>query len=58
MALSDLPDAFGVDHPNFNLLFPQDTILRARKIKQALGGHVIGAYSHLRGDCKIHRKKR
>jgi len=49
MALSDLPDAFGVDHPNVNLLFPQDAISRARQIKQALGGHGTGAYSHSQG---------
>jgi len=49
MALSDLPDDFGVDHPNVNLLFPQDAISRARQIKQALGGHGTGAYSHSQG---------
>ena len=49
MALLQLPDALGIDHPSSHLLFPQDAIHRAREMKKALGGHGIGAYTHSKG---------
>jgi alanine transaminase len=49
LALVDLPDEMGVDHPDVDKLFPDDAIQRAREIKQGLGGHGSGAYSHSKG---------
>lgn len=49
MALLQLPDALGIDHPNASDMFPEDAIERARSMKQALGGHGIGAYTHSKG---------
>jgi aspartate/methionine/tyrosine aminotransferase len=49
MALVDLPDEVGVDHPDVEKLFPADAIRRAREIKQGLGGSGSGAYSHSQG---------
>ena len=48
-ALVDLPDAYGVDHPDATKLFPLDAIRRAKEIKVGLGGHGSGAYSHSKG---------
>jgi hypothetical protein len=39
MALVDLPDEVGVDHPLAKKLFPQDTIELARLIKKGLSYH-------------------
>ena len=49
MALVDLPEEVGVDHPDIHKLFPADAIRRAREIKRGLGGHGSGAYSHSKG---------
>ncbi len=50
MALVDLPDEVGIDHPDVLKLFPQDAVDRAREIKgQALSGHGSGAYTHSKG---------
>ena len=49
LALVDLPDEVGIDHPDASKLFPADAIRRAREIKQGLGGHGTGAYSHSKG---------
>jgi alanine transaminase len=49
MALVDLPDSVGVDHPIATKLFPADAIKRAKEIKIGLGGHGTGAYSHSKG---------
>jgi len=49
LALVDLPDEVGVDHPKAIELFPADAIARAREIKIGLGGHGSGAYSHSKG---------
>jgi len=49
MALVDLPDEVGVDHPQAKRLFPADAIRRAKHIKKCLGGHGSGAYSHSKG---------
>ncbi len=49
MALVDLPDKVGVDHPDVGKLFPADALRRAREIKIGLGGHGSGAYSHSKG---------
>lgn len=48
LALADLPDAVGIDHPEVKKLFPQDAIRRAREIKEGLGCGT-GAYSHSQG---------
>lgn len=49
LALADLPAEVGVDHPQAKKLFPADAISRAREIKEGLGGHGTGAYSHSQG---------
>jgi aspartate/methionine/tyrosine aminotransferase len=49
MALLQLPDAIGINHPEAHRLFPPDSIERAREMKAALGGHGIGAYTHSKG---------
>lgn len=49
LALVDLPDEQGVDHPHASKLFPADAIRRAKEIKEGLGGHGSGAYSHSKG---------
>lgn len=49
MALLQLPDAIGINHPEAHRLFPPDAIERAREMKAALGGHGIGAYTHSKG---------
>jgi len=49
LALCDLPDECGIDHPQAHLLFPQDVIRRAREIKTNLGVAGTGAYSHSKG---------
>ena len=49
MALLQLPDEHGIDHPNAPLLFPRDAIERARHMKVALDGHGVGAYTHSKG---------
>ena len=49
MALLQLPDALGIDHPNASQMFPADAIERARSMKLALEGYGIGAYTHSKG---------
>lgn len=49
LALCDLPDDMGVDHPQAADVFPADAIDRARVIKAGLGGVGTGAYSHSQG---------
>ena len=49
LALVDLPDEMGVDHPDVEKMFPVDAIRRAREIKKGLGGYGSGAYSHSKG---------
>lgn len=49
LALVDLPDGFGINHPDADKIFPADAIRRAREIKEGLGGHGSGAYSHSKG---------
>ena len=49
LALTDLPDEAGVDHPDAVKMFPSDAIERARTIKRGLGGFGTGAYSHSQG---------
>lgn len=49
LALCDLPDECGIDHPQADLLFPRDAIRRAREIKANLGVAGTGAYSHSKG---------
>ncbi|KAL3922498.1 MAG: hypothetical protein SGILL_002175, partial [Bacillariaceae sp.] len=50
LALVDLPNEVGIDHPDADKLFPADAIRRARDIKErALSGHGSGAYTHSKG---------
>lgn len=49
LALVNLPESNGIDHPIARKLFPSDAIERAREIKAGLGGHGTGAYSHSQG---------
>lgn len=49
LALVDLPNEVGVDHPLATQLFPADAIQRAKEIKAGLGGMGTGAYSHSQG---------
>lgn len=49
MALVDLPDEVGIDHPTVSKMFPGDAIERARLIKKSLDGHGSGAYTHSQG---------
>jgi alanine transaminase len=51
LALVELPNAVGVDHPLAHKLFPVDAIERAREMKLALGGGGSGAYSHSKGTA-------
>lgn len=53
LALIDLPDELGVDHPDATKIFPSDAIARAKEMKAALGGHGSGAYSHSKGVKKF-----
>lgn len=55
MALLQLPDAIGIDHPEAPKLFPLDAIERAREMKAAMGGHGIGAYTHSKGIKEFRR---
>jgi aspartate/methionine/tyrosine aminotransferase len=47
LALLQLPDDMGINHPNAHQLFPSDAIERARSMKAAIGS--VGAYSHSKG---------
>jgi len=49
LALSQLPDELGIDHPAAPSMFPADAISRAREVKKALKGNGLGAYSHSKG---------
>jgi len=49
LALLQLPDECGIDHPSASLMFPKDAIDRAREMKGALDGHGVGAYTHSKG---------
>ncbi len=49
LALVDLPDEVGIDHPTVSKMFPTDAIERAKVIKKALDGHGSGAYTHSQG---------
>ena len=55
MALVDLPDKDGVDHPDVQRLFPEDAVERAREIKGFMGGSGTGAYSHSQGVLGIRK---
>jgi aspartate/methionine/tyrosine aminotransferase len=49
MALVDLPMEGGIDHPIVSSMFPADAIERAKLVKEGLGGHGSGAYTHSQG---------
>ena len=54
MALVDLPEAAGVDHPAVGQLFPKSAIQRAVEIKAGLGKYSgSGAYTHSKGVYSI-----
>lgn len=48
LALVDLPDDHGINHPDVAKLFPIDAIERAREMKMGLQ-HSSGAYTHSKG---------
>jgi len=56
LALVDLPEEAGVNHPAAKKLFPADAIRRAREIKKSLGGHGTGAYSHSKGVASFRKE--
>lgn len=56
MALADLPEEVGVDHPDADKMFPADAIARARLIKKGLDGHGTGAYSHSQGPLSFRKE--
>ena len=50
MALVDLPDHVGINHPDVASLFPKSAVRRAIEIKQGLGKESgSGAYTHSKG---------
>ena len=49
LALCDLPNDCGVDHPDVERMFPKDVIARARLYKDAIGSGGTGSYSHSQG---------
>jgi aspartate/methionine/tyrosine aminotransferase len=49
IALVELPDEVGVDHPDAEKIFPPDAIRRAKEIKAGLKGMGTGAYTHSKG---------
>jgi len=49
MALCDLPEEVGINHPDVEKMFPSDAIERAREIKKSMGGYGTGAYTHSQG---------
>lgn len=56
LALADLPNEFGIDHPDLEKMFPADAIARARQIKDALDGHGTGAYTHSQGPLQFRQE--
>ncbi|KAL7579986.1 hypothetical protein ACA910_004978 [Epithemia clementina (nom. ined.)] len=56
MALVDLPDSVGVDHPMAKRMFPADALARARQIKEYLRGQGSGAYTHSKGVAEIRQE--
>ena len=48
LALVDLPEEVGINHPDASKLFPADAIRRAKEIKAEIPGGT-GAYSHSKG---------
>jgi aspartate/methionine/tyrosine aminotransferase len=49
LALVDLPNDAGVEHPLASLMFPADAIRRAREIKSELAHGSSGSYTHSQG---------
>jgi alanine transaminase len=50
MALCNMPDEFGIDHPEAHRIFPEDVIERAKEIKHmSLHDQGTGSYSHSQG---------
>lgn len=58
LALSDLPADCGVDHPEVEKMFPKDVVVRAREIREILGGNAggsTGAYTGSQGALGFRR---
>jgi len=53
LALTDLPPASGVDHPDVAKLFPADAIARAKELHTMMGGMGTGAYTGSQGVAGI-----
>ena len=49
LALCDLPEANGVDHPDVGRLFPRDAIARAKEMRASIGKGGTGAYTNSQG---------
>jgi len=49
MALVDLPEDQGINHPAAKKMFPADAIARAKEMKEQLDGYGTGAYTHSKG---------
>lgn len=56
MALVDLPEEVGINHPVVQQMFPKDAIERARLIKEGLDGHGSGAYTHSQGPMLFRKE--
>lgn len=49
LALTDLDDAYGINHPEVHRMFPADVVTRASKILEILDGVGTGAYTGSQG---------
>ena len=55
LALLQLPDDMGINHPNAHQLFPSDAIERARSMKAAIDNGSVGAYTHSKGALSFRK---
>lgn len=49
IALADLPEEHGVNHPQVESMFPADVVKRAKQVREILGGAGTGAYTGSQG---------
>jgi aspartate/methionine/tyrosine aminotransferase len=49
IALTDLPEDYGVNHPQVHSFFPADVVRRAKRVREILGGAGTGAYTGSQG---------
>ncbi|KAL3937571.1 MAG: hypothetical protein SGBAC_007346 [Bacillariaceae sp.] len=49
LALCDLPEEYGVNHPKIRDLFPKDVVDRAKEYREIIGPSGTGAYTHSQG---------